>query len=349
VDIWYGVTQDLEWYDPDAITTANGTLNIRFDSFQNHFLNYRSGMLQSWNKLCFKGGRLEASISLPGSGDIEGFWPGFWVMGNLGRPGYAATTDGMWPYSYWDQCDAGITANQSSPDGISLLPGMRLPACTCSGADHPTPGNSRSAPEIDVIEASVGYLGPGQLGGGVGSASQSFQVAPFDIFYTPDYNYVEVYDNAITNMNSYRGGPYQEAFSAVSWLNTDWYDGKEYQKYGIEYVPGAEGDLSWFVGDEYTWKLDHRSLRPNGNIGQRVLPEEPMSIVMNFGISDSFSQVYLANLAKLLPATMRIDYIRVYQDPSQVSVTCDPEGYETTEYIKKHPEAYNVSVEASFI
>jgi beta-glucan synthesis-associated protein KRE6 len=152
-----------------------------------------------------------------------------------------------------------------------------------------------------------------------------------------------VYNDEITSMNVYRGGPYQEAFSAVSWLNTDWYDGNAYQKYGIEYVPGATGDLSWFVGDEYTWKIDHRSLRPNGNVGQRVIPEEPMSIVVNFGISNTFAQVFLANLAELLPATMRIDYIRVYQDPSQVSVTCDPDGYETTEYINQHPDAYNVS------
>ncbi|KAK4892670.1 suppressor of kre null, partial [Elasticomyces elasticus] len=150
----------LQWYDPDAITTENGTLNIRFDAFQNHGLNYRSGMLQSWNKLCFKGGYLEASISLPGRGDTIGFWPGFWAMGNLGRPGYAATTEGMWPYSYHDKCDAGITNNQSNPDGLSSLPGMRLPACTCAGEDHPSPGKSRSVPEIDAIEASVGYLDP---------------------------------------------------------------------------------------------------------------------------------------------------------------------------------------------
>jgi beta-glucanase (GH16 family) len=185
VDLWYGVTQDLEWYDPDAVTTNNGVLELRFDAFQNHNLNYRSGMVQSWNKMCFKGGRMEASISLPGRGDTVGFWPGFWAMGNLGRPGYAATTEGLWPYSYSDVCDAGITANQSSPDGISLLPGMRLPACTCNGEDHPTPGKSRSAPEIDVIEASVGSLDA--LGNQVGVGSQSFQVAPFDIWYQPNY------------------------------------------------------------------------------------------------------------------------------------------------------------------
>jgi hypothetical protein len=25
---------------------------------------------------------MEASISLPGRGDVEGFWPGFWLMGS---------------------------------------------------------------------------------------------------------------------------------------------------------------------------------------------------------------------------------------------------------------------------
>lgn len=161
-------------------------LEIRFDAFQNHGLNYRSGMLQSWNKFCFKGGYIEASISLPGRGDISGFWPGFWTMGNLGRPGYASSTDGMWPYSYHHKCDAGITKNQSDPDGLSYLPGLRLPACTCKGEDHPNPGKTRSAPELDALEASVEFLGPGKTRG-IGSVSQSLQTAPFDIFYRPDY------------------------------------------------------------------------------------------------------------------------------------------------------------------
>lgn len=143
-------------------------------------------MVQSWNKLCFSGGRLEASISLPGNGEISGFWPGFWAMGNLGRPGYAATTEGMWPYSYYDECDAGITPNQSSPDGLNWLPGMRLPGCTCTGSDHPNPGKARSAPELDVIEASVSPLNDDDTTM-VGSVSQSLQMAPFDIWYMPDY------------------------------------------------------------------------------------------------------------------------------------------------------------------
>jgi len=178
VDIHYAATADLEWYDPDAATTKDGVLELEFAKFRNHGLDFRSAMLQSWNKLCIKGGIVEASISLPGSGDTPGFWASFWAMGNLGRPGYLASTEGMWPYTYHDECDAGITANQSSTDGISYLPGMRLPGCTCSGEDHPTPGKARGAPEIDALEASVGKSSTGNM---VGAASQSSQVAPFDI------------------------------------------------------------------------------------------------------------------------------------------------------------------------
>lgn len=338
MDFWYGATYDLEWYDPDAITTGNGTLNIQFDKFENHDLDYRSGMLQSWNQFCFKGGYIEASISLPGRGDTVGFWPGFWTMGNLGRPGYQATTDGMWPYSYHDECDYGITPNQSSSDGLSWLPGMKLPACTCSAQDHPTPGKSRSSPEIDAIEASTNYLGPGEIGA-IGSASQSFQLAPFDIWYQPNYDYVELYDPTVTAMNSYRGGPIQQAFSGLSNLNNDWYDGAAYQTYGFEYEPGPNGYISFFIGNERTWTLEGASIAANGNVGQRIVPEEPMTIVANFGMSKGFSAIN-ATITDLMPATMRMDYIRLFQKEGSESLTCDPPGYETTQYIADHPKAY---------
>ncbi|KAI9781853.1 MAG: hypothetical protein M1839_005645 [Geoglossum umbratile] len=360
MDLWYGVTQNLEWYDPDAVTTQDGTLVITFDEFQNHNLNYRSGMLQSWNQLCFKGGMLEASISLPGKGQVSGFWPGFWAMGNLGRPGYASTTDGLWPYSYWDKCDAGITKNQSTPDGLSFLPGMRLPACTCKGEDHPTPGKSRSAPEIDAIEASSGFMGPGQTNP-IGTASQSAQFAPFDIWYQPNYgmaavqdsnitklianhsttDFIELYNSSVTNMNAYRGGPYQQALSGLTTLNNNWYDGNQYQIYAFEYTPGSTGNVVWYVGQDQTWKLDARAVGPNGNIGQRVMPEEPMSIVANFGMSSTFAPIDLAHLKQLFPSHMRLDYIRIYQKPGSESLTCDPPGYETTSYIKNHADVYS--------
>ena len=74
-DIWYGATQDMEWYDPDAATTFDGTLRLQLDSFINHDLLYRSGMINSWNQLCMKGGAIEVSVSLPGPGGASGLWP----------------------------------------------------------------------------------------------------------------------------------------------------------------------------------------------------------------------------------------------------------------------------------
>ncbi|RPB28090.1 beta-glucan synthesis-associated protein SKN1 [Terfezia boudieri ATCC MYA-4762] len=337
VNIHYMATADLEWYDPDAATTKDGVLELEFAKFRNHDLDFRSAMLQSWNKLCIKGGIIEASISLPGSGDIPGFWASFWTMGNLGRPGYLASTEGIWPYTYHDGCDAGITANQSSADGLSYLPGMRLPGCICAGEDHPTPGKARGAPEIDALEASVGKITNGKM---VGTASQSSQVAPFDIWYQPDYDQVAVYNPDFTSMNSYRGGQYQEVISGLTTLNNDWYDGKAYQTYGFEYKPGDDGYIEFFIGDMHTWRINSAATRANGNVGRRPIPQEPMALILNFGMSPSFTFIDFDRLNTLLPAKMRIDYIRIYQDPDNTIVTCDPPGYETTQYIGDHLKAY---------
>ncbi|KAF2089432.1 glycoside hydrolase family 16 protein [Saccharata proteae CBS 121410] len=330
-DLWYGATQDLEWYDPDAVTTYNGALELRLDRFRNHGLDYRSGMLNSWNQTCFKGGVFEVSVSLPGPGGVGGLWPGAWTMGNLGRPGHLSTTEGLWPYTY-NSCDAGITPNQSSSDGISHLPGQRLSACTCPSADHPTPGTGRGAPEIDIFEASASN--------GNGVVTQSFQVAPFDIWYYPDYEFTAFPNRNISDTNTYTGGPFQQAVSATTMLNNDWYDGKAYQTYAFEYAPGAgEGSyIAWLVGGDTMWTMDGRAVGPNGNIDSRVVSEEPMAMILNLGISNSWVWIDWANL--VFPAVLRVDYVRWYQEKGKGSVTCDPEGYETTAYIRDHAEAY---------
>ena len=85
VDLHYWPTGDLEWYDPSAITTSNGKLVITMEEVQNHDLNFRSGMLQGWNKFCFTTGYIEVSVSMPGSPQVPGLWPAAWTMGNLVR------------------------------------------------------------------------------------------------------------------------------------------------------------------------------------------------------------------------------------------------------------------------
>jgi beta-glucanase (GH16 family) len=334
-DFWYGATQDLEWYDPDAVTTYDGALELRLDQYANHGLGFRSGMLNSWNQLCFKGGIFEVSVSLPGPAGVPGLWPGAWTMGNLGRPGYLSTTDGLWPYTY-QACDAGITPNQSSYDGLSNLPGQRLPSCTCAKEDHPTPGKGRGAPEIDIIEVGAAYA-PHFMP----IATQSYQVAPFDIHYYPNYNFTAFPDNTLSGYNGYTGGPYQQAISATTNLNRDWFDGIQYQRYSFEYVPG-EGEkafISWKIGDQTMWMMDGRAIGPNGNIAARQISEEPMSLILNLGYSKSWTWVDEAHL--VFPAVMRVDYVRWYQKKGETMVTCDPPGFETTQYIKDHINAYS--------
>lgn len=239
----------------------------------------------------------------------------------------------MWPYTY-NSCDLGITPNQSSPDGLSHLPGQKLSSCSCPGQDHPNPGTGRGAPEIDILEASVD---PTNL---IGVVTQSFQVAPFDVYYRPNSEFLQIPNYNTTSMNGYCGGPFQQAVSGTTLLNNDWYDGNLYQKYAFEYEPGTtNGKIAWFVGEDRSFMMDGRALGQNGNVAARVVSEEPMSMVLNLGISTAWGEILLDKLR--FPTIMRIDYVRIYQRPGHESITCDPPGYPTTKYIKDHAVAYN--------
>ncbi|TFY73139.1 hypothetical protein EWM64_g10873, partial [Hericium alpestre] len=106
VDLHYWQTNNIEWYDPAAVTTKGGALEITLSQKETHGLNYQGGLMSTWNKFCFTGGLIEAAVTLPGTNNIVGLWPAVWTMGNLGRAGYGASLEGMWPYTY-DACDVG--------------------------------------------------------------------------------------------------------------------------------------------------------------------------------------------------------------------------------------------------
>jgi beta-glucanase (GH16 family) len=77
-------TNNLEWYDPEAVTTKGGALEITLSQKLNHDLNYQGGLVSTWNKFCFTGGLIETSVILPGINNVAGLWPAIWSMGNLG-------------------------------------------------------------------------------------------------------------------------------------------------------------------------------------------------------------------------------------------------------------------------
>ena len=54
-------------------------------------------------------------------------------------------------------------------------------------------------------------------------------------------------------------------------------------------------------------------------------------LIMNLGISENFGTVDYDNLK--FPSTMRVDWIRVYQDPDLINIGCDPSDFPTAAYI----------------
>ncbi|TFY82614.1 hypothetical protein EWM64_g1400 [Hericium alpestre] len=328
VDFQYWPTGDLEWYNPQACF-KDGTNSV-------------SRRAYSRSRLACPG-----APKLQVSGQVLGRWETL-----SGRAGYGATTEGTWPYSY-DACDLGAFPNQTNPDGqgppgalegslsggpISFQPGQRLSSCTCDGSDHPGPNvkTGRSAPEIDVIEAQI------DVNVFRGEASQSFQTAPFNYQYKFDNSSgpTTISDSSITKLNSYTGGTYQQALSAVTYLDSQNYNGQGYAPYGFEWWSNPknreEGYIQWSVNDQPTWKLTAASLAgdPESQISSRLIPEEPMYIILNFGMSPSFQKQDFMHLE--FPSHMYVDYVRVYQSPDvQNGVGCNPPSHPTTDYINK--------------
>ncbi|GLB38241.1 putative beta-glucan synthesis-associated protein (SKN1) [Lyophyllum shimeji] len=356
VDLHYWPTGDLEWYDPSAVTTKNGKLVITLTEETIHDLNFKSGMIQSWNKLCFNTGYVEVSVSLPGSPQVPGLWPGVWSMGNLGRAGYGATTEGMWPYSY-DSCDLGTFPNQTARDGtpeaaatgspgggpLSFLPGQRLSACTCPQSDHPGPkvSNGRGVPEIDIIEAQV------DMSVFRGQVSQSFQCAPYNYKY--DFGNsspaTTIFDPALTKLNTYKGGVFQQAVSAVTYVEDQNYDDQGYANYAYEWYfdqnRRQDGYIAWYSTGKQSWSITAASIGPDpiSQISGRLIPEEPMYMVLNLGMAPGFQKQDFKNLK--FPASMHVDYIRIYQrQGTKNGITCDPPSHPTSDYISRHMQAY---------
>ncbi|KAL1411164.1 hypothetical protein Q8F55_002114 [Vanrija albida] len=363
-NLHYWATNNLEWYDPANIVTRDGNLVLTLNNHTSHGMNYTGGLMSSWNRFCFTGGYIETNVSLPGKSNIYGLWPAIWTLGNLGRAGYGGTLEGMWPYSY-DSCDVGTLPNQTLNglpkweegegdwaynNALSYLPGQRLSRCSCpDDPNHPGPLHpdgslvGRAAPEIDVFEAFVDDKGSYE-----GRVSLSAQWAPFNPQYlwpnTSD-TYFHIYDNTTVKLNNYRGSAFQQATSATGLTNQQCYTamGGCFSIYGFEYLPDRDnGYITWISDNKKAWTVRASAMGPNARaqVGQRIISEEPMYIIINLGISENFGAVDYEGLKEFFPYEMLVDYIRVYQDPKAINIGCEPPNYPTQDYIKYLGPAY---------
>ncbi|KAG6381038.1 glycoside hydrolase family 16 protein [Boletus reticuloceps] len=270
VDLHYWQTNDLEWYYPDQVTTRGGALEITMVQRPKNNLDYVSAMISTWNKFCFTGGMVLTSVTLPGANNV------------VGRVGYGATLEGLWPYSY-DNCDVGAVANQTYNGEPQAAMVNGDPS---HGEPHPGPVHSdgtyvgRSAPEIDIFESQI-TGSPLQ-----GQVSQSAQWAPMNAAYewkniTGNF---AIPNSSLTQLNPYTGGIFQQATSGVTTTNQSCYElSSGYSAtYGYEYKPGYTSDggyISWITNDQVAWTLDASGMTadPQTQIADRPIPQEPMA------------------------------------------------------------------------
>ena len=149
----------LQYYHEAHATTFNGTLRLTTTDEDTEFMShqvknkekvtvkvrkhFRSAMLQGWDKFCFRGGVLEIRAKLPGRWDVGGLWPGLWMMGNLARATYVASSQRMWPFSH-EPCDRSNQRKQEV-SGCAIRPHFGLNS-----------RQGRGAPEIDLLEVMPG-------------------------------------------------------------------------------------------------------------------------------------------------------------------------------------------------
>lgn len=156
------------------------------------------------------------------------------------------------------------------------------------------------------------------------------------------------YDTEITQWNSYEGGPFQQAVSALAYVPTNKAYNGNFEQYGLEYWGDPKDDtagyITWHVGGVPTWKMLPAMVaaNPATQISQRQsecspqlfhlgaqetktltaqpfvallpVPVEPMSIILNFGMSDGFQKVDFANLK--WPAEMVRPFAVTFSTPT---------------------------------
>ena len=163
---------------------------------------------------------------------------------------------------------------------LSFMPGQKLSACTCPNSDHPGPSVNvgRGVPEIDIFETQI------DVSRFQAEVSQSYQTAPYNYQYefvnTSDVT--PIYDTSITKFNTYKGGVYQQAISAVTDINNANYNDQGYAVYGYEWWSNpsnrGEGFITWVANGQKTWTMTADTIGPDSTtqISERIVPEEPV-------------------------------------------------------------------------
>ncbi|KAG5178471.1 beta-1,6-glucan active enzyme, family GH16 [Tribonema minus] len=382
----------LHYYNDSQVVTSHGCLNITTTSektqwkgynpykkkYEVLFKNFKSGLITTWNKFCFTGGIIEMRAILPGEHNIGGLWPAFWLLGNLGRATYEASTNLVWPWSY-NRCNRKLQLGQE----ISA----------CNGVKHfgMHAHQGRGSTEIDIIEVMAGKPGYPEIIEwdkiGLPYMSATLQVAPGIEDHRPEQDHQQQPENTWYEGMSYGPNTTQnfhfygllvdktlpmepvyrsekqsyraDGISAITRLARTHFN--DFHTYKLEWRPGADGGyLAWYLDDELLFEIDQASLDPYGS----QIPDEPSYVILNTAVASSWgfpipcppgcacecfdcnddkcACSFFEGFCDTLPAHFLVDYVRVFQDESDplLTQTCDPPTHPTTAFIKAHPDRY---------
>jgi hypothetical protein len=282
----------LQYYNSSLATTSNGYLklstvidDITYDvhdlqhtpkNYKNT-KNYQSAMIQGWNKFCFTGGIIEISAKLPGKYNLGGLWPAMWLLGNLARATFVSSSNNIWPWSY-SKCDEKNRAEQL------------ISACNRINHYDLHRHQGRGAPEIDILEAMAGWEELPNTPIRKPYYSASLQVSPGfedyrpNIAEIPDFSqwyYDDISYGENTSLNIFFFGNYLEGATKDRSYRSDALSGNhqlaathfnEQHKFRVEWQPGPDGYISWYIDDTFIYRINPQALRLTG----ALLPEEPM-------------------------------------------------------------------------
>ena len=164
------------------------------------------------------------------------------------------------------------------------------------------------------------------------------------------------------------GKPYMEDSISANTVLSDSHFTKPHT-YRLEWQPGPTGYIHWYLNSVYIFGIEGSALQ---NATGAMIPEEPSYLILNTAVSHVWGfpepcdgigkptcsacwecydctnpdcQCSLPEAmrgCKNLPAVMKIDYIRLYQDLSDPlhSVGCSPVKYPTSDYIASYAESF---------
>lgn len=194
-----------------------------------------------------------------------------------------------------------------------------------------------------------------------------------DLYYDPkrsELNYGfwgqecgPVVDTTVNRIHKYQ----QDAISVNTFLNESHFSSQHI--YRLEWQPGSSeggGYLEWYLDNEFIFGINGDSM---AELTGAMIPTEPMYLILNTAVSHRWGFPEPCDIAhcpvcwrcydctnpdcqcslpdgmkgcKNLPAEMKIDYVRLYQDPKNPAHTlgCSPFSHPTKQYIDAHSSDY---------